>query len=373
MKAKPIGLIRNKNKKDPLFITYLFVIWAVLMILSVVITLSTPTKTKNRYYDEQIEAANLAKTAMAEIKNRKIELGIPLSEKDTYNSGMIGEWFTDITTTSGMIEAKRTAINPDFAAVYIDMFKEAGLKKGDEVALVMSGSFPTLNISAMAAVQVYGLKPCIMASVGASTYGATSVNFTFFDMAEHLYKTGIFTNRIDFISFGGANDDGYEFPEEVRESILKRFTESGIEFLCESDFETNIKLRTKKILDKCPDIKLLVSVGGTLIAMGEGDTGSTLYRGLVKPNYLNSNKNIKDGKLGLMDTFLNRGVPVVQMLNIKGIAFDYGIKYDPVILPNIGEADAYYEISYNLVTPIIAVIITIGLLVFYYIWKKKRI
>ena len=373
MKAKPIGIIRNKNKKEPLFITYLFIIWAILLVVAVLVTLSTPTKTKNRYYDEQIEAANLAKIAMEEIKNKKIEMGITFPKEDIYNSGMLGEWFSDITTTSGMIGAKRTAINPDFAAVYIDMFKDVGLKKGDEIALVMSGSFPTLNISAMAAVQVYGLKACIMSSIGASTYGANDVNFTFFDMAEHLYNKGIFTNRIDYVSFGGANDDGYEFPEDVRESILQRIKNSGIEFLCESDFEKNIEDRTKKILKECPNIKLLISVGGTLIAMGEGDTGSSLYRGLVTPSYLNTNKEVKNGKLGLMDTFLDRDVPIVQMLNIKGIALDYGIAYDPVVIPEIGTSDAYYEVKYNIVVPIISIIITIGLLVFYFVYRKNRI
>lgn len=373
MKAKQIGLIRNKNKKDPLFISYLMLIWSLLMIVALLVTLLTPKKVENRYYEEQIASATLAKTAMEKIKERKIELGISFPKEDVYQSGMIGEWFSDITTTSGMIGAKRTAINPDFAAVYIDMFREAGLKKGDQIALVVSSSFPTLNISALAAIQVYELDACVMASIGSSTYGANNVDFTFFDMAEYLYNEGILTTRIDYVSFGGANDDGYEFPEEVRKSILDRINKSGVEFLCESDFEKNIKMRTDLILNECPDIKMLISVGGTLVAMGEGDTGSTLYRGLVQPTYLRTNKKVNDSKYGLLDTFLNRGVPVIQMLNIKGIALDYGVSYDPDVMPQIGTCDAYYEVSYNIDIPIISICLSLGLLVAYFVYQKKKI
>lgn len=46
---------------------------------------------------------------------------------------MIGEEYTDITTTLGSIEAKRTAADPDMAALLVRMFSEAGLRSGDRV------------------------------------------------------------------------------------------------------------------------------------------------------------------------------------------------------------------------------------------------
>lgn len=373
MKAKSISIIRNKNKSDPLFITYIFFIWAILMALAVFITVYTPSKVKNRYYDDQIKASILAQEAMEKIKERRIELNIPLIKEDKYESGLLGEWFSDITTTSGIVGAKRTAINPNFAAVYIDMFKQAGIKKGDQIALIMSGSFPSLNISAMAAAQVYELDVCIMSSIGSSTYGANLTNFTFFDMAEYLYHENIFTNRIDYVSFGGANDDGYEFPTEVRKEILSRIEASGVPFLCNSNFKSNVEERTKLIFEKCPDTKLLISVGGTLVAMGRGEFATTTYCGLVTPSYLNTNRDVDYDKIGLLDTFLKKDIPVIQMLNVKGIALEYAIDYDPDVIPDIGTSDAYYEVSYNLFIPIMAIVISIGILVFYYIYRKKKV
>lgn len=375
-------MIIKRKKNEPKYISYLLLIWAVLLILAVTVTLLTPKTVKNRYYDLQIEASELAQKAMDAIKTKKQELNIPMSDKDIYESGMIGgphtkkEWYfpgMGIITTEGVLSAKRTAVNPNFAAVYIDMFKEAGLKENDQIAIITSGSFPTLNISALAAAQTFGLKVCLMSSIGASTYGATDVEFTFFDMAEYLYQEGIIKYRIDYVSFGGANDDGKEFDTDIYNQIKQRIDESGIPFLQESNFTQNVQKRTELILQKCPNTKLLISVGGTLVAMGEGSAVASTYKGLVKPTYQNTHKNIDESKMGLLDTFLRKDIPVVQMLNIKGIALDYGIEYDPVNLPTIGTGKAYYETSYNMIVPILSIVISIGLLVFYFIYNKKTL
>ena len=179
---------KRRVKKEPLAITLLFFAWALLLIISVALTFVTATTDVNRYYDKQIEAANLARKAMDKVKERKLELNIPISQYDKYECGMIGEMLSSITTTSGILEAKLTSCNPDFAAVYIDMFREIGLKPGDQIAIIMSGSFPMLNISALCAAEVYGLETCTMASIGASCYGANYEEFTFFDMMEYLNK-----------------------------------------------------------------------------------------------------------------------------------------------------------------------------------------
>ncbi len=364
---------RRRVRKEPLAITLLFFAWALLLIISVALTFVTATTDANRYYDKQIEAAKLAKTAMDELKERKAELNIPLSKFDRYNCGLIGESLSVITTTSGILEAKLTSCNPDFAAIYIDMFKEVGLKPGDQIAIIMSGSFPMLNISALCAAQVYGLETCTMASIGASSYGANYEEFTFFDMVECLNNKGIIKIKLDYVSFGGANDDGLEFPEETRNNILERINNSDVKFLCQSNYQKNISERTELIYDKCPNVKFLISVGGTIIGMGIDEAATINYRGLVKPNYLSTNSKIDESKIGLLDTFLRNGVPVAQMLNIKGIAIDYGIAYNPDVMPEIGNSNAYYEVSYNLFIPIISLVVSMGLLIFYNIYRKKHI
>lgn len=73
----------------------------------------------------------------------------------------------------GMLEAKRTALQPDFAALMVKYYRQAGLKSGDAICCGMSGSFPGLCIAAVAAACEMGLNMRGSASCGSSMYGST--------------------------------------------------------------------------------------------------------------------------------------------------------------------------------------------------------
>ncbi len=360
------------NKQEPSFINLVLIIWSLLMAVAVALTLTTPTSDKNKLYDEQIKATELSLSAMKSLNEYRDSLGIPLSLNDTYSCGLIGDRWSTITTTSGLLEAKKTSINPNFAAVFVDMFREAGLRGGEQVGLIMSGSFPALNISAMAALQTYKLDPCIMVSIGASSYGANNPQLTYFDMAEYLWRAGVFTNRIDYVSLGGSNDAGDDFFSSTdKEAIMSRIDTSGITFINESNYAENIALRTEKIIKKCPDIKLLINIGGNLVSMGKDEDGFTGKNGLIVSSYLKVSEEKSTENMGLLDTFLSKGVNVIQMLNIKGIALEYGLKYNAAVIPEVGEGDVYYEEVYNLGIPIFGIVISIGLGIFYYYYRRK--
>ena len=57
------------------------------------------------------------------------------------------------------------------------------------------------------------------------------------------------------------------------------------------------------------------------------------------------------------------------MLNLKNIAANYGLKYGFNKLPDVGQGDPYYEKSYNLTYPVIAVVVVVSFLLYY---KKKK-
>lgn len=359
------------KKQEKYFELFLF-IWALMLAIAVCATLVTPTKTICRYYDEKIEASNLAKVAMNKIKEYKIANNIALSEDDINETGMLGERYTSITTTSGVLEAKRTSLNPNFAAVIIDMFKEAGVRKGDEVGIVFSSSFPALNISVLSACEVFKLKTCIMSSVGASSYGANNPQFTFFDMSEYLIEEKIFTNSIDLISLGGAYDIGYDFTDPNEKSaIIQRIENAEVDYLYEEDFEKNINYRRKYFFDNTPKMKLLINVGGNLVAMGKDECAFPNKNGLINPHYFNNNRITNTAKKGLLDYYLEGGISVVHMLNLKGLALKYDLPYDPSPLPEIGSGNIYFEIKYNTTTPIIAIGISVIFLGGYFIVKRK--
>ncbi len=250
-----------KKDKSPKYINILLAFWAVLLIVLYLLTISTSTSTKDRYYDIMESSSQKAKLAFQKIKEKKQEIGLTLSSEDKYQSGMLGPLHSKIQTTEGEPAAKRTSTNPNFAAVYIQMFKEANLKSGDEIAIVTSGSFPALNISATIAAQEYGLKFVSMTGIGASSYGATDTNFTYFDMANYLYEIGIYENKLDYVSFGGAYDTGAEFADDLINDMMLRINASGVSLISEADFQKNVQLRMNYIQTKCPNLKLFLNVG----------------------------------------------------------------------------------------------------------------
>ena len=370
------------KKTMPNYLFFLFCLWGLLLIVSIAIVLSSKDEKICRYYDEKVEAATLTKNCQEAIYNYKIEHNIPIDKEDVYNSGMIGTRYSFITTTSGQIDAKRTSINPDFAAVVIDMFKEAGIHKGDQIGCVFSGSFPSLNLAVMCAIQVFKLDSVVMASVGASTYGANNLEFNFIDMVKYLNDLGLLTVKINYASLGGGNDTGESFNDDeltdeemddLKNDIINRIKSYDIEMIYISDFQKNIDHRMNLFSKHVPNMKLFINVGGNILSIGSDEEGFITKNGLVKPTleYISSKKIIAN-KTGLIERYLCKNIPVAQFLNIKGLASKYNLPYNPKSFPEIGTSDVYYEISYNLTLPIISLVITIGFFVFIIYLKKKK-
>ena len=247
-----------KRKKMPLAIYLIYFIWSMFSVIAVILTLYMTSLAECRYYEEKLEASSITDLCFKRIKQYKIDNGIAFAREDINETGMLGRSFSYITTTTGVVESKRTSVNPNFAAVIIDMFKEAGIKKHDEVTLVFSGSFPALNIAVMAACDVFELKTCTMASIGSSSYGANDPDFTFFDMATLLYQEGLLKTKIDYISLGGSHDMGDDFWEGVSEPIIERIKNSNVEYISIRDYAENLKYRTREIDRKVPNMKLFV-------------------------------------------------------------------------------------------------------------------
>jgi len=154
------------------------------------------------------------------IKEYRQQQGIFVDEENDPNkTALIGEKETLITTDRGNLTAKLTSLNPNLAAVIVDMFKQAKVKKGDKIAMSCTGSFPAMNIAVMSAAKVLGLKLVIISSVGASMFGANDPQFTWLDMEKLLYDKGIFPYRSVAASLGGGRDLGRGLNKTGRELI----------------------------------------------------------------------------------------------------------------------------------------------------------
>ena len=156
------------------------------------------------------------------------------------------------------------ATNPNFAAVVVEMLKEAGLEKNDIVAVAFTGSLPGLNIAVHSALQTLKLKPIIITSVGASNWGANDPYYTWLDMESALFKGGIFENKSIAASIGGGLDRGRGLSPEGRQLIVDAIERVGIEFINEEHLEGSIQKRIEIYNKhrKKNNIKAFINVGG---------------------------------------------------------------------------------------------------------------
>ena len=313
-----------------------------LLTLSVLLTHQSATLGPNQYYEIQVEAARRLEQYFAAVRGYKEELEIPLSEDDIHKTGMIGLPYTGITTTSGALEAKRTAAWPDMAALCVRMLFEAGVRPGDTVGAGFSGSFPGMDLAVVAACESMNVELICISSVGASTYGANDPELTFPEMMFLLERDGLIRTRNAAVTMGGYRDIGADMDKELADQIRQRLTDLGLRLVEEADFQSNLELRETLYGQEGP-IDCFVAVGGNVTSLGQGEAGVSLGQGVLRPGRTLA----INASSGLVQRYLARGIPVINLLNIKKIMADYSMPYDPAYWPPIGQTAVYSDVRYE--------------------------
>ena len=127
------------KKSSKIDLKYIVIALAVLLI-GAVLTHFTRHVEDNPYKADQIEAASRMFEAEAYMKEEILSLGIPIEAEDLNQTGLLGPEFTELTSTPGDVDAKRTSLSPDFAALMVRYYNQAGIKEGDTIAIGSSGS-----------------------------------------------------------------------------------------------------------------------------------------------------------------------------------------------------------------------------------------
>ncbi len=359
----------NSWIKGKLSIIHLF--WAVVILLvGLLIIEQTKFTAKTTYNNEQVQAAEIMKSSLEAIKEERLKRNIPLDIRlDPNQTGIIGEEYTQLTTTLGNLEAKRTSTNPAFAALLLKYFKEANLKKGDVIAIGASGSFPALIVAALSAARVLELEPLLIYSVGSSEYGANIPEFTFVQMLDCLNKKDILPYKLLAISMGGYLDqaEGMFYPDS-QDTIKKIVQDSGTFVIGADSIEENIlqRMQLYRVASSGKSIKAFVNIGGATPNYGNTNASITYPNGLV----IDGPKIPDHSERGLIFEYQNLGVPIVHLLNIRDLAVKNGLPIDPIPLPEIGEGGVYQQKSYNKVI----IFLVIGIEFFYLFWAlvKRR-
>lgn len=368
---------------------YRFLIVFVFLLFSLLLLEQTKTTVQKDDYLLMADAANRAAAAFQALKEEKLARGYSISPVDDPNqTGMIGESYTEITTTLGSLESKRSAANPNNAAMVVDMLRQCGVKEGDTVAVNFSGSFPGLNTAVLCALDAVGANGIVISSVGASTYGANLPDFTWPDMEQVLLEKGLIQNHSQWFSMGGSGDMGKEMPSEQKEAIVSRLTGCGLTFLSYEDLDENLAARRKiyesgqgtghtpegtpEEAERSASVVCFINAGGNLLSFGGGAEMLSAGNGILKPGTKETASADKGS--GLIPMFLREGVPVIHLLNLKALLPEYGIPFDPSPMQPAGVGNVYYTEQYNV--PLACLLTVLSLLLFFRAVRhhpKKRV
>lgn len=324
---------------------------------------------KQQWYDEKLQAAKLSQKAAQYIKEYRLEEGIFIDNiNDPNETALIGQESSLITTDRGNLDAKLTSTNPNIAAVIVQYLKDAGVKEGDYVAVGLTGSFPALNISAIAALEVLKTKPIIISSVGASDFGANDPYFTWLDMESVLIEAGIFKTKSVAASIGGGSDIGRGLSPEGRALILDAIERNNVTLIYEDNLLKNIDKRMEIYAQqsKGQPISAYINIGGGIASLGHTINSELIPSGLTT-NFINYNYPIK-GVIVLMG---EKGVPVIQLMNIKEICKMHGLPETPIPIPQPGSGGIFLNKKYDVFTTSIAAAILTILILLVYLSEKK--
>ena len=332
--------------------------------------------------DIMVESINIIK------KNKSI------SPSDIYITGLIGDANSDITTIqykdSLILQSKIATTNPNFSAFIIDLLEESNLEKGDSVAVSMTGSFPGANIAVLSACKALGLNPVIISSLGSSSWGANTINYSWLEIEKKLNDNDILNYQSIGCSIGGENDLGDNLSDDGIELIEEIIAESDILFINESNLDKNISKKIN-LFDEIMNYSAFINIGGNASSLGPGKGKGYIKGGIINPilkddsseiYFDNENSELfyKDFKKSISYHFLDKNIPVINIKNINSLLKDYGVEYLLDSDANkIKEGKLYYDIErFNVMTIWFALItsvvmsLIIGLYSHYEIRKKMK-
>lgn len=320
-------------------------ILAVVAIGCQVVLEATRVEKRMPHHEVKLQASRLAGEGFEVLRRQRISEGAVLDlSNDPAGTGLIGPEYSLITNSRGVLSAKLTTLNPNFAAVMVDYFAQCRLHQGDAVAVAVSGSFPALNCCVYAALTAMELQPIIITSVGASNWGANDPNFTWLDMERLLVQEGVFSCYSVAASPGGADDMGRGLSPEGRRLIWEAVDRNGVARLESNSIEESVQKRMEIYEREARPgrIKAYINLGGGIASLG-----SSQNRALI-PTGLSTDLGLRNfPRKGVIIRMAQKGIPVIHLNQVEAIATKFGLPVAPDYLPGVGEGEVFTRSAYN--------------------------
>ncbi len=301
------------------------------------------------HFQDKITASGLMKKCFEHLKETHFYDEVAIDNiNDPNDTRIIGTRYSPITSGRGALPVKLSTTNPNFAAMVVEMFKEAGLKKGDHIAIGATGSFPALNIATCSAAEAMGLEVSLIASVTSSSWGANDPQHTYLDIHSTLVEAELFNFPIIASSIGANQDIGMTLSPEGRDLAINAINRNGVAYINGTSLQENITKRMT-IFDQREKkvgkpIKLYVNVGGGIASLGSGPNSDGIRSGLMKDVKL----NMFPDKRGVMFEMASNKVLLINLRYIDRLMTKYQLPEDPVPLPEVGVGPMYFALKYDM-------------------------
>ncbi len=318
---------------------------AAIALAAIVVVEAFPERTSEIYLKQMLEASQLAGDAMDVLRTERIRRKIPIDPiADPADSGLIGTAMSDVTSNTGNLLAKQTTINPNWAAVAIQLLREAGVQEGDTVAVGLSGSFPAMNVALFAAMEAMHLEPIVISSVSASQWGANLPKFLWLDMERVLYDKKVFTTRSAAASLGGAEDRAAGLSEDGITRLKRAIARSKLPLIDPENYAESVVERMAIYRDLAggKPIRAYINVGG-----GTSSVGTKRSKFAFQPG-VNRRTPPRAALIdSVMARFLDEGIPVIHFLQVNRMAQRYGLPVSPQVRPPVGTGKVFLQRRYN--------------------------
>jgi poly-gamma-glutamate system protein len=291
-------------------------------------------------FAEMLMAARSMQAASRVLWMEKEARGLtPSAQADPNRTGMIGQEYTPITTTIGDLPAKRTATNPDFAAALVGQLASLRLARGAPVVIVVSGSFVGGDVAAIAATEMLGLRPIVIASLSASMWGANEPELNLLDMLSALREHNVIRARATAAVLGGGGAIGGSMDTDGIAALRRSATRDGVPIIEARPVAALIDALLARINAAAGDARpgAVINVGGALIGLGSCRESYEWPPGLARRA-----PSCSDGTPGLAMRLAAHGVPILHIINMRRLALEWGLPFDPTPLPIPGNNRAIY-------------------------------
>lgn len=322
------------------------------------------------HYEVKLKAAELSEEAMVAIKKQRLLNGLKINNKfDPAESGLIGYKQTSITSDHGVLRSKQISVNPNLAALVVQWLYDLKLQKGDVVAIGMTGSFPALDVSTLAAIQVMGLKPILITSATASNWGANIPQYSWLDMLATLNKKHIIEVKPLASSIGASKDLGKNLEPDGLRAVLNTIKKYDLQLIQEPLVSLSIDKRLQLYSEAAGEneIKAYINIGGGVASVGKHYAKPNLskeQKERIKNSHLKTGPNI-ELPVTLANTnsvairYLKLGIPVINIKNISKIAIDYNLSPWSKNM-SIGIGSLFFHEKYNIWLALLGLIIIVG-------------